>query len=391
MIVGEVVARVLAGQARHSGSTLVPKRFMCSEELESLNLTLRRFLMNKKLLALAVAGATFAPSVMAQTANPVTLYGRAWVMVNSIKANGNTTALSLSTRTTVVDESSLIGVRGTEDLGGGLKAFFQIESSAPPDAGGGTLGSRNSGVGLQGGFGSIVLGRWDSPFKLSAIFVDPAGQNTIGNQLSIINTGDFNRRENNMIQYWSPNMSGFSVRAMYGANEAKTATANPNSTSISLDYAAGPFRVNYANEKHKDYRGSAVTAGVTEKGQNLSATFVFGAFKLGVLAQRFTSTDRTDRKASMAALTYTLGKNEMFITGGQNKDGGLVGAVVQPKSKMAAIGYNYNFSKRTTFMARYASLVNNSQSNNPMNASGLPAFTGNNDPKGFGAGLRHTF
>ena len=93
----------------------------------------------------------------------------------------------------------------------------------------------------------------------------------------------------------------------------------------------------------------------------------------------------------MAALTYTLGKNEMFITAGQNKDGGLVGAVVQPKSKMAAIGYNYNFSKRTTFMARYASLVNNSQSNNAMNASGLPAFTGNNDPKGLGAGLRHTF
>ena len=207
--------------------------------------------MNKKLIALAVAGATFAPAVMAQTANPVTVYGRIWVMVNSIKASGTGTT-SLGTRTTVVDESSLIGFRGTEDLGGGLKAFFQLESSAPPDAGGGTFGSRNSGVGLVGGFGTIVLGRWDSPFKLSAIFVDPFSQNTIGNQLSIINTGDFNRRENNMIQYWTPNVNGFSARLMYGANEGKTATANPNSTSISLDYAAGPFRINYANEQHKD-------------------------------------------------------------------------------------------------------------------------------------------
>ena len=346
--------------------------------------------MNKKLIALAVAGATFAPAVMAQTANPVTVYGRIWVMVNSIKASGGPTT-TLPTRTTVVDESSLIGFRGTEDLGGGLKAFFQLESSAPPDAGGGTFGSRNSGVGLQGSFGSIVLGRWDSPFKLSAIFVDPFGQNTIGNQLSIINTGDFNRRENNMIQYWTPNINGFSARMMYGANEGKTATANPNSTSISLDYAAGPFRINYANEQHKDTRGNVVTAGVKEKGQNLSATFVFGAFKLGVLTQKFDSTGRVDRKASMAALTYTAGKSEFMVTGGQNKDGGVTGVATQPKSKMAAIGYNYNFSKRTTFMARYASLVNNIASSNAMNASGLPALAPSNDPKGFGAGLRHTF
>ena len=345
--------------------------------------------MNKKLIALAVAGATFAPAVMAQSANPVTLYGRAWVMVNSIKADGGATPLS--SRTTVVDESSLIGVRGFEDLGGGLKAFFQIESSAPPDAGGGTLGSRNSGVGLVGGFGSIILGRWDSPFKLSAIFVDPAGQNTIGNQLSVINTGDFNRRENNMVQYWSPTIAGFSARLMYGANEGKTATANPNSTSVSLDYATGPFRINYAYEKHKDYRGSVVTAGVQDKGQNLAGTFVFGPIKVGLLHQKFKSTGFTDRKASFAAVTYTAGKNEIFVSAGRNKDGAVSTAVQQPESKLSAVGYNYNFSKRTTFMARYASLKNNSASLAPMNASGLPAFAVNNDPKGFGAGLRHTF
>ena len=363
--------------------------------------------MNRKLIALAVAGATFAPAVMAQTANPVTLYGRAWVMVNSIKADTGVT--TLSTRTTVVDESSLIGVRGTEDLGGGLKAWFQVESSAPPDAGGGTFGSRNSGVGLQGGFGSIVLGRWDTPFKLSAIFVDPFGQNTIGNQLSVINTGDFNRRENNMIQYWTPNLSGFSGRFMYGANEGKTATANPSNISLSLDYAAGPFRINYAYEKHKDTRGavvaagtanagytSSVAAGVQEKGQNLAATFVFGAFKLGALAQRFDATDRTKRNAYFVAGTYTVGMHEFMATYGRNRDGGstiLVGGVkpLEPLSKQVGLGYNYNYSKRTTFMARYATMVNNAASNNPMNGSGLPTLALNNDPKGFGAGLRHTF
>ena len=350
--------------------------------------------MKKKLIALAVAGATFAPAVMAQTANPVTLYGRVWVMVNSMKASSGAT--TLSTRTTVVDESSLIGVRGTEDLGGGLKAWFQVESSAPPDAGGGTFGSRNSGVGLQGDFGSVVLGRWDSPMKLSAIFVDPFGQNTIGNQLAIVNQGDFNRRENNMIQYWTPNLSGFSGRFMYGANEGKTATANPSNVSFSLDYAAGPFRINYANEKHKDYRGNAVTGGVSERGQNLAATFVFGPFKVGGLAQRFDATDRTKRNAYFVAGTYTMGMHEFMGTYGRNRNGGstiAVGGVLplEPLSKQIGVGYNYNFSKRTTFMARYASMVNNAASSNSTAAFGLPALALNNDPKGLGVGFRHTF
>ena len=347
--------------------------------------------MNKKLIALAVAGATFAPAVMAQTANPVTLYGRIWVMVNSIKADGG--AAPLSTRTTVVDESSLIGFRGTEDLGGGLKAFFQLESSAPPDAGGGTFGSRNSGVGLIGGFGTVVLGRWDSPFKLSAIFVDPFAQNTIGNQLSVVNTGDFNRRENNMIQYWTPNINGFTARFMYGANENKTNTnpiANPSSQSMYVDYAAGPFRVNYAYEKHKDTRGNVITAGVTESGQNLAGTFVFGPIKVGALAQRIKSTDRLVKKAYQAGITYTVGMHEFMGTFGEVVNGFAFG-LPQPKAKLASVGYNYNFSKRTTFMARYASLKNNAAASFAMNASGLPAFGVDNDPKGFGAGFRHTF
>jgi predicted porin len=428
-MVGEVATWVLAGLAQRAGSMLYPKRFLCREELKSLNLTLRRFLMNKKLIALAVAGATFAPAVMAQSANPVTLYGRAWEMVNSMKAEGGAT--SVSRRTTVVNESSLIGIRGTEDVGGGLKAFFQLEmgftpeenvtsvsalnpvpTTTPLSINNSVVSGRNSGVGLQGGFGSVIIGRWDSPFKLSAIFVDPYGQNTIGNQLAVINTSDFNRREVNMVQYWSPTINGFSLRAMYGANEGKAnaraavaanpttgapivpavGATNPNSVSVSLDYAAGPFRINYANEKHKDTRGAVVTADVTEKGQNLAATAVFGPFKIGALTQKIKSTDRTDKKAYQASLTYTVGMHEFMATVGRVKDGGLTTAgVIQPESKLSTVGYNYNFSKRTTFMARYASLKNNVAANVALNASGLPGIVVDADPKGMGVGVRHTF
>jgi predicted porin len=326
--------------------------------------------------------------VAAQSADPVTLYGRIWVMVSSVKADGGATPLS--TRINVVDESSFIGFRGTEDLGGGLKALFQIESAAPPDAGGGTFASRNSGVGLVGSFGTVLMGRWDSPFKLSAIFVDPASQNTIANQLSVINVGNFNRRENNTVHYWSPEINGLSARLMYGANEAKTATANPSNVSGYLDYAGGGFRINYAYEKHKDQRGATVTAGVTETGQNLAGTAVFGPIKIGLLSQKFKSTARTDRKAYEASLTYTAGQNVFFGTVGRNRDGA-VSTAIQPESKLAAIGYNYSFSKRSTFMVRYASLKNNAGSSATLGGTDLPTFAVNNDPQGFGAGLRHTF
>ena len=344
--------------------------------------------MNKSRIALAIALAAVAQGALAQSANPVTLYGRIWLMANSVKAEGGVTPLS--SRITLVDDASYIGFRGVEDLGGGLKAAFQLESGVNPDTGGGTFGSRNSGVSLIGSFGTIFLGRWDSPFKLSAIFVDPMAQRTIGNQLSVINTGNFNRRENNTIQYWSPKIGGFSARLMYGANEARTATANPSNVSVNIDYASGGFRINYANEKHKDQRGATITAGVTETGQNLAGTFEFGAFKLGLLGQKFESTGRTDRKAYEAAVTYTAGNNRFFVNFGKNKDGA-VSTAAQPESKLAAIGYNYTFSKRTTFMIRYAEVKNNAASSANLSGSELPTLSLGSDPRGFGAGLRHTF
>ena len=88
--------------------------------------------MNKKLIALAVAGACVAPAAMAQTANPVTLYGRIYATFETVQATGGTGA-DVTSRNRVSDQASLLGVRGTEDLGGGLKAVFQLETAFKPD------------------------------------------------------------------------------------------------------------------------------------------------------------------------------------------------------------------------------------------------------------------
>src|SRR5688572_2315955 len=182
--------------------------------------------MNKKLTALAVAGACAAPVAMAQTANPVTLYGRVYVNFESVEAKGGA---GLPRRNRVEDRVSLFGIRGTEDLGGGLKAFFQLETPfRPDDSAASAFATRNSAVGLQGGFGSFLLGRWDSPMKITQTAVDPFGDIGLGDITSAaLRSGTFSQRLANTVQWWSPSWGGLSLRAAYTANEGKTSTLNP--------------------------------------------------------------------------------------------------------------------------------------------------------------------
>src|SRR5207237_344484 len=153
--------------------------------------------MNKKLVVLAVAGAFASPlAVQAQTAN-VTLYGRANIdleFVNGKTCQGGITGgggggtvlracsnLSSAAATDVISNphvfrvssnSSRFGLRGTESLGGGLNAIFQVESGVPFDAGGGTLAGRDTFVGLQSpAWGTFKMGLFHLPYdSMHAIF-----------------------------------------------------------------------------------------------------------------------------------------------------------------------------------------------------------------------------
>src|SRR5512147_1918397 len=110
--------------------------------------------MNKKLLAVAVAGVLAAPLAQAQTAN-VTLYGRlnvdAEVIINVKQANDSTNPPPGSKQNIyrVSSNSSRLGVRGTESLGGGLNAVFQLESGFDASNSGGQFATRETFVGLQ--------------------------------------------------------------------------------------------------------------------------------------------------------------------------------------------------------------------------------------------------
>src|SRR5258708_20092655 len=221
--------------------------------------------MNKKLIAVAVAGACVAPAAMAQTANPVTLYGRVNGRLESVESAGPTAATTQVRRNRVQDQASLLGVRGTEDLGGGLKAFFQLETAFKPDQNDTTFAARNSAVGLQGAWGSLLMGRWDTPYKVVSTAIDPLGDVTLGGFSAAMNGSglrnefqSFDRRDQNVIQYWSPTWGGLAFRLHHSVNEGRTATLNPKNSSASITYTGGPIYVGYA---YREKKSAALGAG----------------------------------------------------------------------------------------------------------------------------------
>jgi predicted porin len=343
--------------------------------------------MNKKLIALAVAGACFAPTVMAQTASPVTLYGRVYLTVENVKADGLAGTPDLAQRTRMQDQASLLGVRGTEDLGGGLKAFFQLETAFNPDEGSGTFANRNSGIGLQGGWGSVILGRWDTPMKVVVTATDPWGDLTINDVNGVtMDQGNFSRRQANMVQYWSPDWSGFTLRVGYVPNEGKTATADPSLTAVSLAYSKGPFYVAYAYEEHKDNITSGGAAGATtgkEEGNAIAARFAMGKARLmGSYGEYKKSTGVKDKSYHVGFDWNFAGKHVVLGTFSNAEQGAA-------DCDAYALGYRYDFSKRTFFLASYTE-VDNSNGMNCNFGTGTFGAAGQ-DLQGFSLGMRHLF
>jgi predicted porin len=347
--------------------------------------------MNKKLIALAVAGACFAPTVMAQTANPVTLYGRIYLTVEDVKADGGTAPLSHRIR--MEDQASYLGVRGTEDLGGGLKAFFQLETAFNPEGASGTFANRNSGVGLQGGWGSVILGRWDTPMKVTQTAVDPWGDLTPGDITgAALDQGNFSRRQANMIQYWSPDWSGITLRVGYVPNEGKvdaTATTvgvDPSLTSISLAYNKGPLYIAYAYEEHKGTIASSGAAGTNagkEEGNALAARFTMGKFRLSGHYGEYKKPNSAKDKSYMVGFDWNFAGKHVLLGSYQNAEVGT------PDCDMYSVGYRYDFSKRTFFIASYTEVDNAPGMNCNFGTAGTGGTGG--ELQNFAVGVRHIF
>jgi predicted porin len=301
--------------------------------------------MQKKLLAAAVLSA-FSGVAAAQSAN-VTLYGTLlgdFQFASATGADGgaapttltssartttsySTNPASQSTRTRMNPAGSNFGLRGTEDLGNGLQAWFQLEISATLGAPSGTPSGqnhgnaptyRNSAVGLRSAtWGSVSVGMWDTPFNVAGYSTMNANgrsgtatvgllSNTLGALGAIgaggaysgqnenawcaadvnvsnggcLNAGtNFDRRQKGLLQWWSPNWSGFEARVAYAAtNFSDGVTASnraagsikPQIWDLSLAYNNGPLAIGYAYERQVDLL--AYTAAVASGNTVLTVT-----------------------------------------------------------------------------------------------------------------------
>jgi predicted porin len=259
--------------------------------------------MQKKLLAIAVAGALAPAAAMAQST--VEIYGRANVGIDMWQAKGATAAnQSYDSRTRIFDQGSRLGFRVNENLGGGMRAFVVIESGTSLDSGNnvgqsgqstnastGFWASRDSYAGIGGSWGDVRFGR-QSPYYGNGI-ISQAGANYINQAMDNAFSfggplGNPAGRESNVLSYNSPTFGGFNATLSYGvgASEGAGFTGGVQKKeqvyAVTARYTGGAIRAqfdygtrqNTSNVADNDRNGWKVGAGwAYAPGSQISAIF----------------------------------------------------------------------------------------------------------------------
>jgi predicted porin len=316
--------------------------------------------MKKSLMALALFGA-FAGFAHAQTA--VQIYGN--IDAGLVKRSGDTLAIGKRAANT-------LGFKGTEDLGNGLKALFQLEIRYEPDTG--TLesnGSRplfqgESRVGLAGDFGMVRLGRGRPAFQESVAAFDPwhglptpAGFYTdltvAGYNSSPLDVKNSNNRWSNAFWYNSPVVSGFQVNATVATKEGLpngaaligTGTSTAPQYPLGAQATSNPFSLsatfnNGGAAAMLAYERNAVESKVWSLGSSLMVTPELKA----MITYTHQNADHTTlfnpvTRAWVLGANYTMGPGKLLAGYGQKHPDGVT------KTKQFSLGYEYSLSKRT--------------------------------------------
>lgn len=336
--------------------------------------------MKKSFLALAVLGA-FAGVANAQT--NVTIYGivDAGLARETGAATGSAVKLA-----TGVQSGNRLGFKGSEDLGGGLKANFQLENGFNLDDGAGRQGAlfgRQAWVGLSGNFGAVSMGRQYSLVFLALDNVDPFDYGLTGAISNLVVNAPF--RINNSVKYSSPSMGGFTAEALYGLGEVAGNNSANRQYELSAKYANGPVLVQLA---HTNGQNPTAT-------NALKVTALVGAYDFGVAKAAFSynvnKNDTTiDSNDAMVGVTVPFGASTILASYIRKNDKTAANA----DANQAAIGYTYALSKRTNLYTSYSRISNkNGAAYTVGDASGGGSANqvAGATSTGFAVGVRHKF
>jgi predicted porin len=358
--------------------------------------------MNKKVIALAVAGALALPlAAKAQTAN-VTMYGTFRVALES-------TDLKDVGRNNHIDSwSSRWGIRGIESLGGGLNGIFQLETGVNLDNPGGVVADfpgasvrvqfitlREAWVGLNGGFGTVKMGAgltpWDDVLGISHLFFTNGfeGQTTLGGGTnpSISRSGGFTNYANGgaasvsqasgqactsstnwdarygeSIRYDSPNIAGLTFATQFAFLGENSQGFKCKGWDTSVQYANGPITAGIAYARHIDfqtYDGNAWVGGFA---------YDFGVVKLIGAYQRMHLDGNNGSVGEGSARYYSVGVKvpigaDWLNAQYHNRNKGVTASataiteVANGGGKHYTVSFEHKFSKRTSALA-WAARVN---------------------------------
>ena len=363
--------------------------------------------MKQKLIAVAVAGAFAVPAVAFAQASTVNIYGYINAEYGFASSGTKQGGAGLPSYDAPNSPASYIGFKGEEKLSGGMSAWFQCEtdagflkgdsavtSGANTTVGAATAGhvatqggwcSRNSALGLKGGFGNFFLGSWDSPVKRAVAAHRVTGETGWqGVQGMLISngggfTGTFSARNANSINYESPKFGGFSaiVQTTSTAEQANTVGA-PNvggrSNSFSVSYGAGPLAATVAYTALDNNRAALGFPGAKDTALVLGGSYTFGAARIGLVYVDADSqpsvTETRTRKSYNIAGTYALGgphslKGGYTVAGDTKSTTALATATGLGANSGASeyqIGYFNALSKRTNAGIIYMYAKNDSNS-----------------------------
>ncbi len=366
--------------------------------------------MKKSLLALAVLGA-FAGAASAQSS--VTLYGLVDIGIQRVDPKAANTA-STTGIAAGNQSGNRFGLRGSEDLGGGLRAVYQLENGFNLDDGtlaqGGRIFGRWAWAGLAGSWGEVRLGRqWALGFEMFGS-IDPwsTGFNDAGIQsvMSVANAV----RPDNMVMYRSPNLSGFRFNLGYsfqmalsqgnGAAVADAAGSGKNNrfTTLGAQYGAGPLLVMATYDIYKPASTEAIGNPVDAKYLQIGGTYDFKVAKISAayaIEEGIYASGPSSLQPRRFALPATLPTG---VTGAQDASAWQVGVTIPVFSfnligswaqrdfdaaalndgRVYAVGFTYPLSRRTNFYGYYSD-------------ADQKKVTEGNDRKEMTLGIRHSF
>ncbi len=332
--------------------------------------------MKKSLLALAVLGA-FAGVASAQSS--VTLFGVVDLNARYVKNDGVARRVSLSQDGI---NSSRLGFRGTEDLGGGLSARFWLEGGVNADTG--TVNAkffgRRSTVSLVGGFGEVRLGRDYTPTFWNNTIYDAFGTNGLGDSSGVAQllSNTFVRADNSIGYFLPAGIGGLFGQAMVAAGEGVAAGKYVGGR---IGYGAGPFEVAAA------FAQQDTATGDKHKTINVGGAFDFGVAKLMGYYDRDTLASVKDNRYSISGVV-PMGQGEIHAGYDRSKKEDSALSTSNTISKFA-VGYVYNISKRTAVYTTFARLSNGSLS--AASIGSAPAPTAGGKSSGAEFGVRHIF